>query len=126
LKFNLTATLVTGGIPIWSKVKETSKANSGETGYFVRIYDRDSVQPRVEIFENYFNYSVLGAEIAPSSAANLNSIVTKLRAVFPQALFDDILTRPMGTSESYDTKANVVELNCRLLYWYHRALSNPN
>ncbi|MFZ1914883.1 MAG: hypothetical protein WCF70_04140 [Dehalococcoidales bacterium] len=126
LKFNLTATLVTGGIPIWSKVKETSKTNSGETGYFVRIYDRDSVQPRVEIFENYFNYSVLGAEIAPSSAANLNSIVTKLRAVFPQALFDDILTRPMGTSESYDTKANVVELNCRLLYWYHRALSNPN
>jgi hypothetical protein len=126
LKFNLTATLVTGGIPIWSKVNETSKANSGETGYFVRIYDRDSPKARVEFFENSFNYSVLDTEIAPNAATNLNIIVTKLRAVFPQALFDDILTQPMGLSEAYDKKANAVELHCRLIYLYHRAVSkNP-
>ncbi len=123
LKFNLTATLVTGGIPIWSKVKETSKANSDETGYFVRIYDRDSLQPWVEFFENSFNYSALETDIAPSATVNLNRIVTKLRAVFPQALFDDVLTQPIGMSESYDKKANVIELNCRLIYLYHRAVN---
>jgi hypothetical protein len=123
LKFNLTATLVTGGIPIWSKVKETSKANSDEPGYFVRIYDRDSLQARVEFFENSFNYSVLGTDIAPSATVNLNMIVTKLRTTFPQALFDDILTQPIGMTESYDKKADVIELNCRLIYLYHRAVN---
>ena len=124
MKFNLTATLVTGGIPIWSKVKETTKASSDEVGYFVRIYGRDSLEPRVEFFENSFNFSSLGANIAPSSSTNLNSVVAQLRAMFPQALFDDILTQPIGMSEHYDKQADAVELNCRLIYLYHRAVSN--
>jgi hypothetical protein len=122
MKFNLTATLVTGGIPVWSKVKETSKANSDEMGYFVRIYGWSSPEPSVEFFENSFNYSVLSPDIAPSSEVNFNSIVMKLRAIFPEALFDDRLTQPMGMAEDYDQQANAVEINCKLLYLYHRAV----
>jgi hypothetical protein len=124
MKFNLTATLVTGGIPVFSKVKETTKANSDETGFFVRIYDQVSAEPRVEFFENAFNYSSLGKDIAPSTTANFNSIVAKLRAVFPGAIFDDRLTQPMGTSQPYDRQANAVELNCKLIYLYHRIIRN--
>ena len=124
MKFNLTATLVTGGIPIWSKIKETSKSNSDETGFLVRIYDQDSAEPRVEFFENAFNYSLLGKDIAPSTTVNFNNIVAKLRAVFPGAVFDDTLTQPMGTSQTYERLANAVELNCKLIYLYHRAVHN--
>ncbi len=125
MKFNLTATLVTGGIPIWNKVKETSKSNSDETGFLIRIYDRDSAEPRVEFFENAFNYSLLGKDIAPSTTVNFNNVVAKLRAVFSGAIFDDTLTQPMGTSQPYDRQANAVELNCKLIYLYHRAAHNP-
>jgi hypothetical protein len=124
MKFNLTATLVTGGIPVWSKVKETTKANSDEMGFFVRIYDLVSAEPKVEFFENAFNYSSLGKDIAPSTTANFNSIVAKLRAVFPGAIFDDTLTQPMGTSQPYDRQANTVELNCKLIYLYQQAVHN--
>ena len=125
MKFNLTATLVTGGIPIWSKVKETAKANSDEMGFLIRIYDLGSSEPRVEFFENGFNYSSLGKDIAPSTTTNFNSIAAKLRAVFPAAMFDDSLTQPMGTSQPYDRQANAVELNCKLIYLYHRAVHSP-
>ena len=122
LKFNLTATIITGGIPIWRKVKETVKGSSGEGGYFVRIYDPISTEPRVEFFENYFDFSSLGSKIAPSSSVNLNSIITELRTVFSQARFDDRLTQP-GTSISSDKPGREIELNCKFIYLYHQAVS---
>ena len=122
LKFNLTATVMTGGIPIWRKVKETIKGNLNEAGYFVRIYDPISTEPRVEFFENYFDFSSLGAKIAPSSSINLDSIITELRTVFPQARFDDRLTQP-GTSMSSDKPVRDLELNCKFIYLYHQTVS---
>jgi hypothetical protein len=124
MKFNLTATLVTGGIPVFSKVKETTKSNSDETGFLVRIYDLVSAEPKVEFFENGFNYSSLGKDIAPSTTVNFNTIIAKLRAVFPGAIYDDTLTQPMGTSQPYDRQANAVELNCKLIYLYQKAVHN--
>jgi hypothetical protein len=123
LKFNLTATLMTGGIPIWRKVKETTKGTSNEASYFVRIYDATSPEPRVEFFENYFDFSSLGPKIAPSSLVNFNSIITELRTVFPQALFDDRLTQPSGTSMSTDKPERDTELNCKFIYLYYQAKS---
>ena len=122
LKFNLTATIMTGGIPIWRKVKETVKGSSSEGGYFIRIYDPISTEPKVEFFENYFDFSSLGTKIAPSSSVNLNSIIAELRTVFPQARFDDRLTQP-GTSISSDKPERDLELNCKFIYLYHQAAS---
>ena len=122
LKFNLTATLMTGGIPIWRKVKETTRGTANESGYFVRIYDPISTEPRVEFFENYFDFSSLGSKIAPSSSVNLTSIITELRTAFPQARFDDRLTQP-GTSISSDKPGREIELNCKFIYLYHQAVS---
>ena len=122
LKFNLTATIMTGGLPVFRKVKETIKGNSSEEGCFVRIYNPISTEPRVDFFKNYFDFSSLASEIAPSTSVNLNIIITKLRAVFPRVRFDDGLAQP-GTNISSDKPVSELEFNCKLIYLYHRALS---
>jgi hypothetical protein len=124
MKFSLPATLLTGGIPVWRKVKETTKHTSIEEGYFVRFYDWMSTEPAVEIFENYFDFSSLGSKLSPSSFTNLNSIITELRNTFPKAVFDDRLVQPLGTSMSTDAQWDDMELNCKLIYLYHQAVSN--
>ena len=124
LKFSLPATLLTGGFPVWRKVKETTKETAVEAGYFVRFYDRMSLEPKVEIFENYFDFSSLGSKIAPSSLTNLNSIITEIRDIFPQAVFDDKLVQFSGISMSAASPEKDIELNCKLIYLYHQAVSN--
>jgi hypothetical protein len=126
LKFSLPATLLTGGFPIWRKVKETTKETVMESGYFVKLYDRMSSEPRVEIFENYFDFSPLGSEIAPSSLTNLNRIIAEMREIFPLALFDDKLVRPYGTNLSATSQDKDLELNCKLIYLYYQAIHNLN
>jgi peptidyl-tRNA hydrolase len=123
MKFNLPATLLTGGFPVWSKVKEKTKGTSVEVGYFVRLYDRMSLEPRVEIFENYFDFSSLESKIASSSFINLDSIIAELRNTFPRAIFDDRLAKPFGTSMASATQGDEIELNCKLIYLYYQAVS---
>jgi hypothetical protein len=123
MKFSLSGTLMTGGFPVWRKVKETTKVTSTDTGYFVRLYDRIWVEPRVEILENNFDFSSRGTKITPSSFTNFNASITEIRNVFPGALYDERLTQPVGMSSS--DGGQEVEMNCKLLYLYHRALSNP-
>ena len=124
LKFSLPATLLTGGFPVWRKVKETTKETVIETGYFIKLYDRMSSEPRVEIFENYFDFSSLGSKIEPSSLTNLNRIITEMREIFPQALFDDKLVQPYGTGLSTTAQDKDLELNCKLIYLYYQAVRN--
>jgi hypothetical protein len=123
MKFSLSGTLMTGGFPVWRKVQERSKDTSTEVGYFVRLYDRVWIEPRVEIIENNFDYSSLGANITPSSFTNFNALVTQLKSVFPTALYDDRLSQPAGAS-SFD-RAEETELNCKLVYLSLRAVDNP-
>jgi hypothetical protein len=126
LKFSLPATLLTGGFPVWRKVKETTKDTAVEEVSFIRLYNRLSVDPQVEIFENYFDFSSLGTKIAPSSLTNLNSITLELREVFPQALYDDRLAETSVTSINTGLQGNnEFELNCRLIYMYYLTLSGP-
>lgn len=62
-----------------------------QTECFVRLYDRTSPEPSVEILQYDPDYSFLGAKMASSSLANFSAIVTKIRDTFPQAVFDDRL-----------------------------------
>jgi hypothetical protein len=114
MKFNLPMILLTGGFPVWSKVEEKTKDTTTEVQHFIRLYDRTFSEPRGEIFENHFDFSVLGSNIAPSSLTNLNTIVANIRKVFPGAIFDEKLVKSSG--------ANVedLELNCRLIYLSYR------
>jgi hypothetical protein len=125
MKLNLSATLMTGGLPVFKKVQETTGKTSVEMGYFVRIYERLSEEPRVEFFENTFDFSSLGQDIAPSSSTNINTIIAKLRALFPGIIYDDRLTQPSVINRDIDRQTHDIELNCRYLYLYYQSVQRP-
>jgi len=124
MKFSLPGTVLTGGIPIWRKVKEKARDKSLQTECFVRLYDRSSPEPSVEILQYDLDYSFLGAKMASSSLANFSTIVTKIRDTFPQAVFDDRLIEPFGVDIPSTTPRDNIEINCKLIYLYHQAMSD--
>jgi hypothetical protein len=124
-KLDIAATMLTGGIPIVRNVEEKTSDQSIETESFVRIYDRTSPEPVVEILQRNFDYSGLGKKKAFSSLANMNALVTELRNRFPQAVFDDRLTRHFKVDMPFVTTEDEVEINCKLIYLYHRAVAPP-
>ncbi len=121
MKFSLGATVLTGGIPIWRRSKERTKEVSVQTECFVRLYNRGSPEPSVQILQHEFDYSFLGAEMAMSSRANFSALVARLRDMFPQALYDDGLTEHSGVDLPSTAPGDNIEVNCRLIYWYHQA-----
>lgn len=117
IKFSWGGTLLTGGIPVWRRVKQTTTDKSTQTEDFARLYERKSAEPGVELLQHHLNYSFLGAERAASAAMNFSTVVRRLREAFPEAIFDDRLSKPLAltTSSSWQD----TELNCRLIYLFH-------
>jgi hypothetical protein len=123
LKLNLPATLLAAGIPIWRRSKEEAKGLSSQTECYLRLYNRTSPEPTMEILQYDFDYSFLGTKMSTSSLANLNTIITELRDVFPQAIFDSRLTDPVETHAPSVKSRGEIDINCKLIYLYHQAVS---
>ena len=122
-KINWGATLLTGGIPIYHNVKEKVSGATVQEEPIVRLYSRESSEPAVQMSQHGMAYSFLGARIAPSSAANFNTVVAKLQELFPRAIFDDRLTKS-SKSDAHSARApDDLELNCKLLYLYYKTKS---
>jgi hypothetical protein len=68
-------------------------------------------------------YSFLGAQLAPSSAANFNTLVAKLQELFPRAIFDDRLTKSSRSDAPSARAPDDLELNCKLLHLYYKTKS---
>lgn len=124
MKFSLPRTILTGGIPVWRAVKEKVKNVAVQTVCFIRLYERASMEPRIEILQNNFDYSFLGQKMTSSSLQNLSAIAAELRNAFPQAAFDDRLTKSFGASIPFASPDDSIEINCRLIYLYHQAVSS--
>jgi hypothetical protein len=69
-KLNITATVLTGGIPVLKKVKEKITNTTYQTESFLRLYDGTSPETAVRISQGEFDYSFLGSEMGSSAAAN--------------------------------------------------------
>lgn len=123
MKLNLPATLLTGGIPVWHRSKETIKSTLTEKEYFVKIYNKISLDPMVEIFENNFDFSSLGSKMTHSSFTNFNNIIVELKDLLPEAVFDDRLIKSLEVNVTRGTNKHDLELNCKLIYLYYRALT---
>jgi hypothetical protein len=106
-----------GGIPAWRRVKETTSERSSQTEDFARLYGRKSAEPGVELLQHHLNYSFLGAERAASSVLNFSTLVQRLQEAFPEAIFDDRLSKPLVLTDSSSWQD--AELNCRLIYLFH-------
>ena len=122
MKLNVPATVLTGGIPIMRRVTEKTARESFQAEDFVKIYDRRSSDPRVEMSRNHINYSFLGPELTPSTPANFNIVVTKLREWFPLAVFDERLTGRFKTDVPAAGPAEALEISCKLIYGCHLAI----
>jgi hypothetical protein len=116
VKINLTATLLTGGIPVLRKSRENIEQKTFQTEYFIRLYPRIFSRPVIEISESNFNFSFLGIRISPSSAKNIQALIVELKSLFPGDLFDNRLAEYAPVIEQGE-----VELACKLIYLYHRA-----
>jgi hypothetical protein len=122
MKLNVAATVLTGGIPIMRPVTQKTTKESFQAEDFVRVFDRRSSDPRVELFQNHVDYAFLGPELTPSAPVNFNIVVTKLRQWFPLAIFDDRLTRHHKTDVPVTGPEEGLEINCKLIYFCHLAM----
>jgi len=118
-KLNLPATLLTGGIPIQSKVEEQTSETSLQREFFMRLYRRNSPVPDIEINQHGFDYSCLGTNMSATTMANFHNLTAKIKESCSQANFDDRLTRyPMpGISPGMSPTNN--NLQCKLIYLFH-------
>jgi hypothetical protein len=121
-KINWGATLLTGGIPIFSSTTEKTGNATLRDELFLRIYTRESPDPAVQMSQSSMSYSFLGSSTAPSSAANFNTVVTKLQAWFPDAVFDDRLGKIPRSDISSARDSDAFKINCKLLYLYFRTI----
>ena len=119
MKFSLPATVLTGGIPIWRRVKKQTRDTSLQSEYFMRLYDGKSPGTGIEILQNYINYSALGTEMTFSPLTNFSKLAKKLREIFPLAIFDDRLTKFSGVSASPGQIQEDIEIKCRLIYLFY-------
>ena len=122
-EINWGATLLTGGFPISRTVKDKSSGVAAQVESLARLYNRESSEPAVQMLQHGMAYSFLGAQIAPSSAANFNTVVAKLQELFPRAIFDDRLSKSSRSDAPLARTPDDLELNCKLLYLYHKTKS---
>ncbi|MBE3045946.1 hypothetical protein IMZ48_26085 [Candidatus Bathyarchaeota archaeon] len=122
MKLNVAATVLTGGIPIMRRVTQKSTKESFQAEDFVRIFDRRSSDPRVEISQNHVDYTFLGPELTPSTPTNFKIVVTKLREWFPLAIFDERLTKRFKTDVPAAGLGEALKINCKLIYLCHLAM----
>lgn len=124
-KLNVAVTLLTG-IPITKKVKQKEIRKAYQNVSFIRLYGRMSPEAAMEIMQQNFDYSFLGSEMVSSAAANYAIAIRKIREAFPRAIFDDSLMGPFGTNMTATVSQDTIETNCKLIYWYHLAVSNSS
>ena len=116
MKLNVAATVLTGGFPIMRRVTEKTAKESFQAEDFVKIYDRRSSDPRIEMSQNHIDYSFLGPELTSSTPTNFNIVVTKLREWYPLAIFDERLTRRYKTDVPASGPSEALAINCKLIY----------
>jgi hypothetical protein len=122
MKLNVPATVLAGGIPIMRRVTKKTAKESFQAENFVMIFDRRSSDPRVEMFQNHVDYTFLGPELTPSTPANFEIVVIKLREWFLQAIFDERLARHFKTDVPAAGPGEALEITCKLIYLCHLAI----
>jgi len=106
-------------LPIMKKVHKKSGDQSKQPEYFLRLTERKSSSPVVEIMQFRMDYSFLGPEATMSSLTNFTTVTKRLKQVFPKAIFDEKLTRTYAVDIPGTTPDEDIDINCRLIYFQH-------
>jgi hypothetical protein len=85
--------LLTGGLLLTSKVKKET-VRSAETREAFLVVARADGEPDAVIYERRIDYRFLGADMQPSSYANLERTLARLQAAAPGVSVDDRVAQP--------------------------------
>ena len=92
-KLDLGKAMLTSGLSVTKKVETLSERTISTKEPFALIQRRDGL-PDIMLYERRLNYQCLGSALQPSTYANLLALLTRLRALAPEAAVDDRITRP--------------------------------
>jgi hypothetical protein len=123
-KLNLSATLLTGGIPISKKITEKTITAEQQIGYFIRLYPKDGKEPAIEIERNSFNYSGLGARLSTDASINFNTLLKLIQELYPEAIVDERLVETLRPTMYSDTSREDRNLHCTLIWLAYREQLN--
>ena len=118
-RLDLGRALLSGGLILTKKVDTTTTKTTSSRDAFVLLHRRDGGRD-VMIYERKIDYRFLGADIQPSSAANFDRLIAKLRAWAPNVPFDDRVTRPGFVSGLTAWSTAPVDLALWLVELVHR------
>jgi hypothetical protein len=121
---NVTATLLTGGIPIRKTVQERKVETTSQSEAFIRLFTNNSPDICPEIRQYGFNYSCLGAEMSPSSQQNFNLLANKIKISCPRSVYDLKLSEYHFVNTSTLSMRDNIDVLSKLIFFYYRIREN--
>jgi hypothetical protein len=118
-KLALGTALLTGGLKMTKKVERTTTETT-QTQDAVLVLHRTDRGPDIVLSERRLNYQFLGAGLQPSSRANFEATVTRVRALAPRAAFDDRAAKPGFVAGLPVCSADPLDVALYLLQLVHR------
>lgn len=117
-RLDLTRAVLTGGLLLTKKVETKSTRSTTSQERFLLLHRNDGGRD-IMIYERRIDYRFLGADLQPSSTANFERLIARLRAFAPRAHYDDRVSRPGLISGLASVSANPVDLALWLVLLMH-------
>ena len=117
-RLDLTRAVLTGGLLLTKKVETKSTRSTTAQERFLLLHRNDGGRD-IMIYERRIDYRFLGADLQPSSTANFERLIARLRAFAPLAHYDDRVSRPGLISGLAAVSANPVDLALWLVLLTH-------
>jgi len=92
-KFDVTRAVLSSGL-ILTRKEEKEVVRTTEASEPFALLQRNDGEPDIILYERRIDYRFLGGDMQPSSRANLETAVRRLRAAAPAAVYDDRVARP--------------------------------
>jgi hypothetical protein len=113
-KFDVTRAVLSSGLILTRKeVKETVRKTEASEPF--ALVQRNDGEPDVILYERRIDYRFLGRDMQPSSRANLDRLVARLRAAAPAATYDERVARPGFVSALPASPADGVDVALHLV-----------
>lgn len=95
--FSMGRALVTGGLVLTKTTSHEEKTVALDRDALLYLFRASNQTPWI-VHERSADYSTLGAALAPSSAQNFLTLVARIRAAAPHAMYDERLAGPGATT----------------------------
>ncbi len=92
-KLDVTRAVLSSGL-ILTRKEEREVVKTSEASEPFALLQRNDGEPDVILYERRMDYRALGRDMQPSSRANLDLVVRRVRAAAPAAIHDDRVARP--------------------------------